>query len=214
MYDTCSCSVSDAYCCCFSYHTLFDLQYRHQVEITTAAKRLGAEEGISVSEAERRLDANLFWDEIPRWEPSRPHHPYLYQRMFAHTDAAWQKGYDHGVCQGHWQPLPERDVQVKVPVMELITQETTQEEIIGLYHQVYQLKRNLRVVPCSQDMGEEIYLEILEMLKVQLQHRQGPTLPLVSGPLEPLCRQNSMPRCRPHVTATGTCSRSHVRMPW
>ena len=54
---------------------------------------------------------------------------------------------------------------------------TTQEEIMALYHQVYQLKRNPREVPCLEDTTEEIWLEILEMLKEHLQHRQSTTQP-------------------------------------
>ena len=90
MLDTyaCNCTVSDAYCCCFSYHTLFDLKYNHRVGKTTTVKKLGEEKGISVCKAERRLDANLFLDKLPRWEPGRFHCPYLYQRMFAHVEAA------------------------------------------------------------------------------------------------------------------------------
>ena len=147
------------------------------MEKTTIAKRLGAEKGISVREVERRLDANLFLDEIPRCEPGGPHHLYLYQRMFTHTEAAREKEYDHGIYWGHWQPLPERDVQAEVPTMELLTHGTTWEEILGLYHQVYQLKRNPREVPWSQDMTEEICLEILEMLKEHLWHSWDPALP-------------------------------------
>ena len=93
--------------------------------------------------------------------------------MFAHAEAARQKEYDHRICWGCQQPLLERDLQVELSTMELITQETTQEEIMALYHQVYQLKRNPREVPCSEDTKEEICLEILETLKEHLQCRQG-----------------------------------------
>ena len=57
------------------------------MENTAAAKKLGAEKNISVREVERRLDANLFLDEIPRWEPGGSYHPFLFQRMFTHTEA-------------------------------------------------------------------------------------------------------------------------------
>ena len=168
--------VSDAYCYCFSYHALFDLWYNHRVEKTAAAKKLGAEKGISDREAKWRLDINLFLDEIPRWEPSGPHCLYLYQRMFAHAEAVGWKEYNHGVHQGHQQPSPKRDVQTEVPAMELLPHEATREEILGLYHQVYQLKRNPGEVPCSHDMSQEIHIEILEMLKEGFQHRWGPAL--------------------------------------
>ena len=142
-------------------HTLFNLQYNHRAGKTATAKQLGAEKGISVWEAERRLDANVFLDEIPSWEPSKPHCLYLYQRMFAHTEGAGWKECDCKICRGCWQPSLERDLWLEVPAMVLLTQETTQEEIMALYHQVNQLKRNPGEVPCSEDTAEEI----LEMLK-------------------------------------------------
>ena len=92
-------------------------------------------------------------------------------------EAAGQKEYDHGICQGCQQPFLERDLWVEVPTMGLLAQETTWEEIMALYHQVYQLKRNPREVPCSEDTMEETCLEILEMLKECLWHRWGPTQP-------------------------------------
>ena len=67
--------------------------------------------------------------------------------------------------------------QREVPTIELLTHKTTQEEIVGIYHQVYQLKRNPREAPCSQDMAEETHIEILEMLKECLWHGQGSTQP-------------------------------------
>ena len=39
--------------------------------------------------------------------------------MFAHTEVARQKEYDCRICQGCWQPLPERDLWAEVPTMEL-----------------------------------------------------------------------------------------------
>ena len=163
-----SCTVSDAYCCCFSYHTLFDFRYNHQVGKTTAAKKLGAEKGISVWEAERRLDAKLFLDEIPKWEASRLHHLFLFQRMFAHAEAMGLKEYHHRICHGHWQPLSERDLWVGASAMEMLTLETTCEEVMALYQEVYLLKRNPGEVPCLEETTKEIQIEILEMLREHL----------------------------------------------
>ena len=61
--------------------------------------------------------------------------------------------------------------------MELLTQETTWEEIMALYHQVYQLKRSPGPVPCLEDTTEEIHIEILEMLKEHPWHRWSLTQP-------------------------------------
>ena len=44
-------------------------------------------------EVERWLDAQLFLDEIPKWQPGRAHHSLLYQKMFAHMKAVGQKEY-------------------------------------------------------------------------------------------------------------------------
>ena len=48
---------------------------------------------------------------------------------------------------------------------------------MGLYHHVYQLKRNPGVETCSEETVEEIHIENLEMLKEHLQHRWGPAQP-------------------------------------
>ena len=49
------CTGSDAQCCCFSYHTLFNLKYDHRAGKTAVAKRWAVEKNISVWEAERQL---------------------------------------------------------------------------------------------------------------------------------------------------------------
>ena len=98
---------------------------------TATAKKLGAEKDISVWEVERRLDAKLFLDEIPKWEPSGPQHPFLYQKMFAHVKAIDLKDYHHGICQHHWQPSPERALWAEVSAMGLLTPQTTHKEILA-----------------------------------------------------------------------------------
>ena len=52
---------------------------------------------ISVREAEQRLDAKLFLEEIPRWHPGGPHYALLYQRMFEHAKASGLKEYHRGI---------------------------------------------------------------------------------------------------------------------
>ena len=127
----------------------------------------------SLCEAEQRLDANLFLDELPQWGPGRLHHLYLYERMFAHAKAAGQREHNCGICWHCQQPSRGRNLQVEVPALELCTQETTWEEAIALYHKVYQLKRSPGEVPCSADVTEEIHIEILETLRECLWHRWG-----------------------------------------
>ena len=102
-------------------------------------KKLGEERGISVHEAERRLDTKLFLDEIPKWEPGRPHCSFLFQKMFAHAKAIGLIEYHHRICRGHQQLSPERDLQAKASAMEMLTPETTWDEVMALYQEVYQL---------------------------------------------------------------------------
>ena len=49
--------------------------------------------------------------------------------------------------------------------MGLLTPPATQEEILALYQEVYQLKRDPGEVLCSEDTVEETCIEILETLK-------------------------------------------------
>ena len=141
------------------------------------AKRLCEEQGISVCETEWRLDENLFLDELPQLDPGRLHCPYLYERMFAHVEAAGQRKPNCGICLGCQQPSPGRDFQAEVPTPELLTQETSQEEAIALYHEVCQLKRSPREVPCSTDTEEETHMEILKTLREYFWCRWDSTQP-------------------------------------
>ena len=64
--------------------------------------------------------------------------------------------------------MPEWDTSVEAPTVNVIGYKTTIEEIIGLYHEVYQLKRAPRTVPGDVKMAEEIHQEILNSLKEHL----------------------------------------------
>ena len=57
--------------------------------------------------------------------------------------------------------------------MGLLTPQTMHEEILALYQEVYQLKRDPGEVQCSENMVEETCIKILEALKEHLQCRQG-----------------------------------------
>ena len=57
--------------------------------------------------------------------------------------------------------------------MGLLTPQTTHEEILALYQEVYQLKRGPGEVQCSESTAEETQIKILETLKEHLWHRWG-----------------------------------------
>ena len=112
-------------CCCFSYHPLLSLHYETHVAKTAAVKKLAQEVGSSVREVERHLEADVFLDEYPRWEPGRLHYPFLLQWMFAHAKATGQKEQDHAINWGCQQPSPEWDLGVEVTAIELVGFKTT-----------------------------------------------------------------------------------------
>ena len=58
------------------------------------AKKLAKEEGMSVQEAERWLDADTFLDEYPQWEPCGFHCLFLLYKMLSHAVATGRKEHD------------------------------------------------------------------------------------------------------------------------
>ena len=156
---------------------LFNIKYTHRVWKITKAKRLAIEMDISVREAKWRLNAKLFLDKIPRWQPGGPHCTLLYQKMFEHVRVVGLRAYHHGIHPGHWQPSPERSPKMGVSAVGLLTTEMTLEEILVLYQEVYQLKREPGGVQCCSCAAEEAHAKIIEVLKACLWCRQGSSCP-------------------------------------
>ena len=61
--------------------------------------------------------------------------------------------------------------------MGILTPEMMLEEILVLYQEIYQLKRDPGEVQCSAGVAEEAHTEILEVFKACLWHRQGSSQP-------------------------------------
>ena len=94
-----------------------------------------------------------------------------------HAKTAGLMEYHHGICQSHWQPSPERSPQAGASAMGLLTPETMLEEILVLYQEVYQLKRDPGEVQHSNNAAEEAHSEILKVVKACLWYRQGSSQP-------------------------------------
>ena len=161
----------------FSYHTLVDLHCESQITKTAMAKKLVRETGVSVREAERRLNAYLFLDEIPQWESGGPHCPYLLQEMFTQAENAGWKGYNCIKQRGCLQSTLEHDISQETSGVELVGYRITHKKVFSLYQEVYQLKRTPGPVPGDQEVANWIYQEILNSLMECIQHRQSPTQP-------------------------------------
>ena len=78
------------------------------------------EGGLSISEAECHLDAELFLDEYPKWDVGGLHHPIILQRMFMHAPEEGQKEAERFICQGHQHALPRPNLEADVPAVQLV----------------------------------------------------------------------------------------------
>ena len=57
--------------------------------------------------------------------------------MFLDATTTGQSEYNHGICQGRWEPSEEWDLGVELSAMELISPESTREEIAEICCKVY-----------------------------------------------------------------------------
>ena len=58
--------------------------------------------GLSIREAEWRLDTKLFLDKYPRWEIEGPHQSIILHKMFLYAAEERQKEAERFICQGCW----------------------------------------------------------------------------------------------------------------
>ena len=65
--------------------SLLELQYGGRIRKSQPAREWARETGLSVREAEQRIDAELFLDEYPRWELGTPHQSIILHQMFLHA---------------------------------------------------------------------------------------------------------------------------------
>ena len=64
------------------------------------AREQAMEVGLSVREAESRIDAEVFRDEYPRWELGALHQSVILHEMFLHNAEQGQKEVERLVCSG------------------------------------------------------------------------------------------------------------------
>ena len=111
--------VVSYYCCLFSYHSLLELNYGGRMNKSQTAKKQAIKVGLTVREAERRLDAKLFLNEYPRWELGAPHQSVILHEMFLHAAKQGQKEAERFICWGHCGSLPRPDLEADQSAMKL-----------------------------------------------------------------------------------------------
>ena len=86
--------------CLFSYPSLLELHYGGRLKKSQTAREWARETGLSVREAEPRIDAELFLDKYPRWELEAPHQSIILHKIFLHAAEQGWKEVERLIHQG------------------------------------------------------------------------------------------------------------------
>ena len=90
---------------------------------------------------------------------------------FLHATATGKSEHNHTIHQGRREPSVEQDLGVEPTTMELISPDSTWEEIAELYWDVYQLQRLPTRSCCEEGMEQHLHQEVLDSIKEHLWHK-------------------------------------------
>ena len=144
------------------------VKYHSKREKFQEAKRRSAVEWRTVHELERAMDVDLFLEIQSNWAEDSLHHLVILHEMFCHATSEGRKEVEQIVCQGHWQHMPQLNPEVGIPAIELVGPETSREELLEIYIEVYKLHR----LHGSPPGGPAIVEEVLAAVPDQLQRRE------------------------------------------
>ena len=123
------------------------------------------EVGLSITEAEQRLDVKLFLNKYPRWHIGAPHQSIILHEMFLHAAEQGQKEAERLIQWGCQCSLPRPDPEADLPTMKLVGYLTSHKEIWDLYQSVYLLRRSPGPLPCGPQQRKEAIQDILSSLR-------------------------------------------------
>ena len=147
------------------------MRYRDRMEKSHMAHHWVEEEGLSIREAERVMESEMFLDEYPQWELRTPHQTVILCKMFLHAAEQGQKEAEcmcHQGCQSH---IPEPDPEVDQSAMELVGYRTSRQEMWDIYHSVYLLQRCPGSPSCRASRRRRAIQDILSSLQAQVQRQ-------------------------------------------
>ena len=150
------------FCCLFSYPNLLKLHYEGRMSKSQTAREQAREGGLSIREAEWRIDAKLFLNEYPRWELGAPHQSIILHEMFLHAAEQGQKEAERLIHQGS---ISRPDLEADQSAMELMGYWTSHKEIWDIYHSVYLLRRSPSLPPCGSQWRRVVICNILSSLR-------------------------------------------------
>ena len=138
------------------------------------------------------MDVELFLGIQSQWAEDSSHHLAILHEMFQHAAAKGWKEAEWIICQGHWQNLPQLNPESGIPTIQLVGPETSKEEILELYLEVYKLHR----LPGSPP-GEPVLLEeVLSSLPDHQGHEveKAPAATARPCPKDPHSSRSSIPQ--------------------
>ena len=120
-----------------------------------------AAKGLSVQEAERVMDVELFLQGQAKWEADSPHCLMMLYEMFHHmADQGW-KEVEWMVGQGHPKELPKLDPEADLSAIQLVSPHTSKEELQSLYLKVYKQQRFPGSPPGEPELMEEVVSSLM-----------------------------------------------------
>ena len=132
------------------------VRYHNKREKFQMAKQQSADEWKPVWEMERVMDVELFLGIQDNWAEDSPHCLVVLYEMFRHATIEGWKEAEQIICQGHWQNMPQLNPEVGIPTIQLVGPETTKEELLEIYLEVYKLHRLPRSPPGELAVLEEV----------------------------------------------------------
>ena len=106
------------------------------------------------------MDVDLFLEIWSDWAEDSPHRLMILHKMFCHAASEGWKEAERIVHQGHPQHMPQVDLEAGVPTIELVGPETSREELLEIYLEVYKLHRLPGSPPGELAILEEVLAAI------------------------------------------------------
>ena len=131
-------------------------KYRSKGEKSQEAKQRSTVEWRPVCELERAMDVELFLETQGKWPEDSPHRLVILHEMFLHAASEGQKEAERYVCQGIRQHMPQLDPEVGIPAVELVGPETSRDELLEIYLEVYKLHRLPGSPPGEPVIAQEV----------------------------------------------------------
>ena len=174
-------------------------QYLSKREKFQVAKRRSAEEPRLVHELKWVMDVKLFLELQSSWPEDSPHRLVILHEMFWHAAIEGQKEVEQTICQGHWLHMPQLNLEAGVPIVQLMGPQTTKEELLDLYLEVYKLHRQPGSPPRKLAILDKIMATVLDhppsggARHVRPQPSLGLGAPTHLGAVPPTSRGGTMP---------------------